>query len=263
MKSTKLYLLWSAIICISVLTSCVSRKDVVYFENIKQIELSEDENFKSLKLKPQDLITINVAASEQSAAMPFNLPVVGMASSSEAGGLVIGGRQQMQTYRINRNGEIDFPVLGNVAVKGMTPQELEVNLKNAITEYVQDPIVNVRLVNFQISVLGEVNRPGTFTINQEKISVTQALGLAGDMSIYGVRNNVLVMREQGVEKVHAYLDLTDANSINSPFFYLQQNDVVYVEPNGAQMQGASYNRNAGVYISIASVLISLIVLITK
>ena len=182
---------------------------------------------------------------------------------AEIGGLSVNGRQQLQTYLVDSDGNIEFPVLGTVNVAGLNRQQLATKLKTEITEYVQDPIVNVRIVNFQVSVLGEVARPGTFDIRDEYLSLPKALGFAGDLTIYGRRNNVLVMREDNGKKIHEYLDLTDPNVINSPFYYLQQNDVVYVEPNGAQMQSASYNRNAGVYISIASVLISLAVLITN
>ena len=196
--------------------------------------------------------------------MPFNLPVIGVPQGgAELGGLSVNGRQQLQTYLVDSDGNIEFPVLGTVNVTGLNRQQLAAKLKTEITEYVQDPIVNVRIVNFQVSVLGEVARPGTFDIRDEYLSLPKALGFAGDLSIYGRRDNVLVMREDNGKKIHEYLDLTDPNVINSPFYYLQQNDVVYVEPNGAQMQSASYNRNAGVYISIASVLISLAVLITN
>ena len=254
-----------AIVLLSILmfSSCVSRKEMVYFQNIEELASVQNNSSADLLLKADDLLTINVSAPEQTAAIPFNLPVVGVSDNGISGGLNVTGRQQMQTYRVNNDGQINFPVLGIMEVDGLSPQELEYKLGEEIKEYVQDPIVNVRLVNFQISVLGEVNRPGTFTIDRETLSLPVALGIAGDLSIYGKRKNVLVMREKDGDKIHAYLDLTDANVINSPFYYLQQNDVVYVEPNGAQLQGASYNRNAGVYISIASVLISLFVLINK
>ena len=123
--------------------------------------------------------------------------------------------------------------------------------------------MSIRLSNFQVSVLGEVARPGTFAVSDEYMSLPKALGLAGDLTIYGKRDNVLVMREEedGIKKV--YLDLTDNEIVNSPYYYLQQNDVVYVEPNGPQRQSASYNRNASIYISIASVLVSLAVLISR
>ncbi len=242
-------------------SSCVSRKEIVYFQGLDKAESRLDENIDtSLEIKTNDLLTISVSAAEQEAALPFNLPVIGV---PQGGGLSVNGRQQLQTYLVDSDGNIEFPVLGTVKVAGLNRQAVSAKLKKQISEYVQDPIVNVRLVNFQVSVLGEVTRPGTFDIRDEYLSLPKALGFAGDLTIYGRRDNVLVMREENGQKIHAYLDLTDPNVINSPFYYLQQNDVVYVEPNGAQRQSASYNRNAGVYISIASVLISLAVLITN
>ena len=250
--------------CLLLLSSCVSRKEIVYFQGLEEagerLEMNKD---KSLKIKPNDLLTITVSAPEQAAAMPFNLPVMGMPQEGDANGLMVTGRQQLQTYLVDADGNIEFPILGTVNVAGLSRQDLQEKLKTEIREYVQDPIVNIRLVNFQVSVLGEVNRPGTFDIRDEYLTLPKALGLAGDLSIYGKRENVLIMREEKGKKVYEYLDLTDPGIVDSPFYNLQQNDVVYVEPNGAQRQSASYNRNAGVYISIASVLISLAVLITN
>lgn len=246
------------------MNSCVSRKEITYFQGLENIDTTLKADQKnSLEIKPNDLLTISVSAPEQAAAMPFNLPVVGMPQSGLGESLTIGGRQQLQTYLVDSDGNIEFPILGTIMVEGINRQELSAKLRKQINEYVKDPIVNVRIVNFQVSVLGEVNRPGTFDVRDEYLSLPKALGLAGDMSIYGRRDNVLVMREENGKKTYAYLDLSDADIVNSPYYYLQQNDVVYVEPNGAQRQSASYNRNAGVYISIASVLISVIVLITK
>lgn len=252
-------------LCFLLITSCVSRKEIVYFQGLDKAEDQMNENIDtSLEIKPNDLLTISVSAAEQEAALPFNLPVIGVPQGgAELGGLSVNGRQQLQTYLVDSDGNIEFPVLGTVKVAGLNRQAVSAKLKKQISEYVQDPIVNVRLVNFQVSVLGEVARPGTFDIRDEYLSLPKALGFAGDLTIYGRRDNVLVMREENGQKIHAYLDLTDPKVINSPFYYLQQNDVVYVEPNGAQRQSASYNRNAGVYISIASVLISLAVLITN
>jgi len=245
--------------------SCVSRQEIVYFQGLEKATAAMDaKEQNSLQIKHNDLLTISVSAPEQEAAIPFNLPVVGVPQGGvELGGLSVNGRQQLQTYLVDSDGNIEFPVLGTVKVAGLNRQELSSQLRSQISEYVQDPIINIRLVNFQVSILGEVSRPGTFDIRDEYLSLPKALGFAGDLTIYGRRDNVLVMREQDGKKIHEYLDLTNPNVINSPFYYLQQNDVVYVEPNGAQMQSASYNRNAGVYISIASVLISLAVLISN
>lgn len=245
-------------------TSCVSRKEIVYFQGLdKAGERLERNVDKSLQLKPNDLLTITVSAPEQAAAMPFNLPVMGMPQSGSDSGLRINGQQQLQTYLVDGEGNIEFPVLGTVEVAGLSRQELQQRLKAQISEYVQDPIVNIRLVNFQVSILGEVNRPGTFDVRDEYLTLPKALGLAGDLSIYGKRTNILVMREKEGKKTYEYLDLTDPEIVDSPFYNLQQNDVVYIEPNGAQIQSAGYNRNAGVYISIASVLVSLAVLLTR
>ncbi|MDT0651629.1 polysaccharide biosynthesis/export family protein [Autumnicola edwardsiae] len=265
MKSPKFLKPFLLIISLLLMTaSCVSRKDVVYFQGLETAEAKIDTQQKStLQIKPNDLLTISVSAPEQEAAMPFNLPVIGVPQGGMEVGLSVNGRQQLQTYLVDSEGNIEFPILGTVAVAGYNRQQLASELKGQISEYLQDPIVNVRLVNFQVSVLGEVNRPGTFEVRDEYLSLPKALGLAGDLSIYGRRDNVLVMREENGTKTHAYLDLTSADIINSPYYYLQQNDVVYVEPNAAQRQSASYNRNASVYISIASVLVSLIVLIAR
>ncbi|TVZ26035.1 polysaccharide export outer membrane protein [Gillisia sp. Hel_I_86] len=245
------------------MNSCVSNKEIAYFQGLDTIQQQANASKNSLEIKPNDLLTISVSAYNMEAAMPFNLPVVGMSNGGGMDALRVSGTPQLQSYLVDSDGNIEFPQLGSLKVEGLNTQELASNLKEKISEYVQQPIVNVRLVNFQVSVLGEVNRPGTFTIPDEYLSLPKALGLAGDLSIYGQRSNVLVMREDNGAKVHGYLDLSNANVINSPFYYLQQNDVVYVEPNGAQKQAANYNRNASVYISVASVLISLIVLIAR
>lgn len=242
------------------LSSCVSRKNIVYFQNMSELEAQADSEEAALEIQPNDLLSITVSAANMEAAQPFNLPLTSAPTPGDAG---VTGRLELQTYLVNSEGNIEFPVLGTVHVAGLTRQELTQKLKKEISRYVQDPIVNIKLVNFQVTVLGEVSRPGTFTVPDEKISLTKALGLAGDLTIYGRRDNVLVIRESDSTKTYKYLDLTDSGVLNSPYYYLQQNDVVYVEPNAAQRQGASYNRNASVYISIASVLISLIVVIAR
>ena len=261
--STKIPKVLIALLATLSISSCVSRKEIAYFQGLENIESEVVQSQNSLEIKSNDLLTISVSAYNMEAAQPFNLPVVGATGGGLDAGLRVSGTPQLQPYLVDSEGNIEFPQLGTVKVTGMNRQQLASKLKTSISEYVKDPIVNVRIVNFQVSVLGEVNRPGTFSVQDEYLSLPKALGLAGDMSIYGQRNNVLVMREENGAKKYAYLDLTDANIINSPYYYLKQNDVIYVEPNGAQRQSASYNRNAGVYISIASVLISLIVLIAK
>ena len=241
-------------------TSCVSRKKIAYFQDLPELKAEVDLAKSNLEIQPNDLLTITVSAANMEAVQPFNLPLTSAPSLAGAG---VGGRMELQSYLVDSDGNIEFPVLGTVQVAGLTRQELVEKLKEEISQYVQNPIVNIKIVNFQVTILGEVIRPGTFTVPDERISLPKALGLAGDLTIYGQRENVLVMRETGGKTAYTYIDLTSSDFINSPYYYLQQNDVIYVEPNKAQRQGASYNRNASVYISIASVLISLIVVIFR
>ena len=193
-----------SIFLLLLVSSCVSRKKIAYFQDLDKVQQQTKGEAPGLEIKPNDLLTINVSAPEQAAAMPFNLPVVGMPiSNGSTMDLSVNGRQQMQTYLVDSDGNIEFPVLGTLKVAGLNRQQLAAELKDKIAAYVQDPIVNVRIVNFEVSVLGEVARPGTFDIRDEYLSLPKALGLAGDLTIYGQRNNVLVMREENGVKTHA------------------------------------------------------------
>src|SRR5690606_13848156 len=159
------------------------------------------------------------------------------------------GGMKLQTYLIDYDGNIEFPVLGTIHIAGMTRTEATQMLKEKISEYAKDPIVNIRLVNFTVTILGEVARPGTFTIQDERITLTEALGMANDLTIFGKRDNVLLIREVDGQKKFAKIDLTSVNAVNSPLYYLQQNDVIVVEPNNARIRSSTFNQNNGVLIS--------------
>ncbi|WP_128763394.1 polysaccharide biosynthesis/export family protein [Leeuwenhoekiella aestuarii] len=247
--------------------SCVSRKEIVYFiddevttKEFKEFNLSSQNN---VTIKTNDQLAITVTALEQEAAIPFNLPMVGTGTILDNELTPNRTQPQIQTYLVSNDGEIDFPVLGEINVLGLTRNELAALLKEKIALYIKNPMVIVRISNFRITVLGEVARPGTFSVSDEYISLPKALGLAGDLTIYGKRKNIKVLREEGEKMIQMSLDLTDPGIVESPYYYLRQNDIVYVEPNKPQRQAANYNRNASVYISVASVLVSLIVLIAR
>lgn len=249
------------ILLISVaLSSCTSGKEITYFQNMEDIDQMATESQSSLEIKPNDLLVITVAARDPESVEPFNLPVIGMPVGDATR---VTTAPQLQTYLVDSEGNIEFPVLGTLHVEGLNRQQLSALLEEKISAYVQNPIVNVRIANFQVTVLGEVANPGTFSVPDEYLSLPKALGYAGDLTIYGKRDNVLVIREGENGKTYEYLDLTSSEILESPYYYLEQNDVIYVEPNNAQKQAASYNRNSTVYISIASVLISVIILFTK
>ncbi len=229
---------------------------MVYFQDIDQLgERIDRRQSDNLEIQPDDELTIRVSAPEQEAALPFNLT---KSLSSQIG---MGGNTELESYLVSNEGTIQFPVIGTIKVAGLTNIELAEKVTDLIDEYVKDPIVNVRILNFQITVLGEVKNPGTFSIKDDHITLSKALGLAGDLTIYGKRENVLVMGEEDGRKTYAYLDLTDANVVNSPHYNLRQNDVIYVEPKATRRQSASSTSIASTYLSIASVLTSLVLLI--
>ncbi|MHA7842933.1 MAG: polysaccharide biosynthesis/export family protein [Winogradskyella sp.] len=243
------------LIAILILTSCGSRKNIVYFQD-EPIEdgvlVSEP---KPIIYKPDDILTINVSALDPDTVKPFNLQVV---SNNDSNLLNAGGQQQFQSYLIDYDGNIDFPVLGKLKVAGLNRTELTSMLVEKISEYANNPIVNVRLSNFTITILGEVRNPGTFTIQDERITVLEALGLADDLTIFGKRKNVLLIREVDGKKKFAKIDLTSVNAVNSPVYYLQQNDVIYIEPNNARIRSSTYNQNNSVLISAIGTLTTII-----
>ena len=210
---------------------------------------------KPIIYKPDDILTINVSALDPDTVKPFNLQVV---SNNDSNLLNAGGQQQFQSYLIDYDGNIDFPVLGKLKVAGLNRTELTSMLVEKISEYANNPIVNVRLSNFTITILGEVRNPGTFTIQDERITVLEALGLADDLTIFGKRKNVLLIREVDGKKKFAKIDLTSVNAVNSPVYYLQQNDVIYIEPNNARIRSSTYNQNNSVLISAIGTLTTII-----
>lgn len=258
MKTSRLLKIPTIIIlCVLTATSCVSKKKMIYFQESKNSQTLKYYPEENIRVQPGDLLTIRVSSAEQDAAQPFNL------TKSVISADRIPGTVQLETYMVSTQGTIEFPVVGTIEVNGLTTFELSSKIKKEISEYVTDAIVNVRILNFRISILGEVKNPGTFTIEDDHISLPKAIGMAGDLTIFGRRDNILVMREIDGEKVEAYLDLTEENIITSPFYNLRQNDVVYVEPKVARVQSASSLGVASRYLSIASVIISLIILVTK
>ncbi|OIQ27490.1 MAG: sugar transporter [Bacteroidetes bacterium MedPE-SWsnd-G2] len=232
------------------LTSCGSRKDLVYFQDQNITPSSKLDFNHELIYAPDDVLTIDISGLDPDAVRPFNLAAV-----SYSGSIISAqGELKMQTYIIDNDGNIEFPVLGTVKMGGLTRTQATKMLKAKLSDYVKDVIVNIRIANFTITVLGEVNSPGTFTIQDERITLTEALGLANDLSIYGKRDKVFLIREVDGIKQYTNFDLTSVTSINTPQYYLQQNDVIYVEPNNAKVRQSSYNPNNGVIIALVSTL---------
>tara|TARA_R110002051_G_scaffold199926_2_gene266932 strand:+ start:6141 stop:6917 length:777 start_codon:yes stop_codon:yes gene_type:complete len=248
-------------VAVSVLlfANCVSKKDIIYFQNDEIDQVKVSNSYKTI-IKPDDLLNITITALDIEAVRPFNLAAVTYATSSNS---AIGVAQQ-QSYLVDTNGEIDFPVLGKLKIGGLTRDETINLLKDKLSpDYIKEPNVNIRIANYKISVMGDVQRPGSYNIPNERITILDALALAGDINISGQRNNILIIREEESKKVQYRVDIRSNNLLTSPVYYLQQNDVVYVEPNYARIQSASANSNTSIVISISSVLIAILTILTR
>jgi len=239
------------------LFSSCAKRNLVYFSDIDsqsnynvKIESSVDP-----EIQPDDLLKITVSSLSQESNMLFNAGIL-----TTTGNNAISTSPLNDGYLVDKEGEINFPVLGKIKIGGLTKDEAIEEVSFRLREYVKDPIVNIRFMNFKVTVIGEVNRPSTFTVATEKITILEALGLAGDMTAYGKRENVLVIRDKDGVRSANRLNLNDKSILNSPYYYLTQNDVVYVEPDKMKAIQTNVNPNRTQFITIASsVLVALII----
>lgn len=253
----------AAIILIALLTSCKTSNQVAYFQDISSNLTGKltDENINyETKICQDDQLSIFVSSIDPNAVAIFNLPATSYQSIGEN---TVTTTPSLQTYLVDSKGIINFPVLGKIKVSGLTCDELSEELRTQIAVYAKSPLVTVRIQEFQISVLGEVNSPGMKTFSKEKVSLLDAISKAGDLSIYGERTNILVIRDNNGKKEYKRLDLTSSELFSSPYYYLQQNDVVYVEPNKARKGNANYSQSAQFNISVASTIVGAISVIAS
>ena len=244
--------------------SCKPRKELVYYQNIDGLGGAEKANSYEIKIQPDDLLMIIVSADDPESAIPFNLTAISVPTTMNVGTgamMTFRGQEAVQSYLVDAEGSIDFPILGKLKVGGLSRSELMQLLETKITKYIKNPIINIRLMNFKVSIQGEVTMPGTYPVNSDRLTIIEALSMAKDLTIYGKRDNILIIREVNGVKSYNRVDITKADFINSPFYYLAQNDVVYVEPNKTRINGAAVGANTGVLISITSLVITLITLI--
>ena len=241
-----------------ILASCSSYKQVPYLQNAAIVNTSEPQPLYDAKIMPKDLLTITVNTTAPEAAAPFNLTV--QSSINAARTTTLTQQPTLQQYLVNNEGNIDFPVLGTLHIGGLTKSEAEDLIREKLKPYLREtPIVTVRMTNYKISVLGEVARPGTFTVSNEKVNVLEALAMAGDMTIWGMRNNVKLVREDATGKREiVYLDLNDADIVTSPYYYLQQNDIIYVTPNETKAKNSDIGQSTTLWLSATSILISMV-----
>lgn len=232
--------------------SCSSTK-TAYFDNLTSSGSVGNLDYE-IRIEPLDELLITVTSEVPEATMVYNLPMTNPATVTTLKTPLTS--MQHQTYIVNKDGNINFPVLGEVHVGGLTTAQLTEQLTRRIAEDVEAPYVRVELVNFKVKVLGEVMQPGSYKIDSERVSILDALAEAGDITIYGKRDNVLLIREENGTKNYYRIDLTNSDILESPYFYLKQNDVVYVEPGSGRAGQADFNQNNTYKVSIVSAIVS-------
>ena len=239
------------------ITSCGTKEDIVYFNGVSSKDNIVGIDSYSPTYHIDDELVIVVNALDPEAARPFNQTSVSYTEDIRSS----VGRERIQSYLIDSDGIIKFPVLGEIKLSGLNREQATNLIEDKLTDYIKDPIVNIRTLNYKITVLGEVNRPGSYTTPNERITLIEALALAGDMTIYGERENVLVIQDYDGKKTYTRVNLKSQELFESPVYYLSQNDVVYVEPNKTQAKSSSIGPSTGVIFSALGVLISTTALI--
>lgn len=258
----------TAVCAVIMLTSCKTSNQVTYFQdlglNSSSQTMEQSVNYEA-KIIPDDLLTITVSSIDPNAVAVFNLPMVSFldAGAPEGGNSKLSATPVLQTYLVDGQGYINFPMIGKLHVTGLTRSQLTDLLENKISAYAKSPLVSIRILNFKVSVLGEVTIPGTKIITNERVSIFDAISMAGDLTIYGERTNVLLIRETNGKKEFHRFDLTASDALSSPYYYLQQNDIVYVEPNKARRGNAQYNQSAQFNISVVSTIVSAVSVIAS
>ena len=256
-------------------TSCAHSRKIAYFHDLDDTaHLHIQDSIKNFEatIQPGDILDIYVAGMSAQSSAVFNLGnvvpagVVSPGAASGQGAPVTGdlnGATSVRGYKVDKDGTIDFPVLGKITVDGFTTSRLRDTLKNRLDDgYLKFPVVNVRFLNYKITILGEVVHPASSVISGERATIVDAIGMAGDLTLYGKRDNVLVIREEGGRRAFARLDLTSSKVFNSPYYFLKQNDIVYVEPTHARVVASDDRtvRLVSVLGTIAGLTISILLL---
>lgn len=258
-------LIFAVLAAVLMVSSCVAPKNIAYFQNRLVDQPEQIDKHGGIVIQPKDMLSIVVSSKNPELVVMFNLPVVSYQAGSEI--VSSSGYQRLMGYVVDNDGFIDFPILGRLKVSGLTRWELSEMIKARLLDegYLTDCVVTVEFMNFKVSVIGEVNSPGTYTIEGDKVTVLQAISLARDLTIFGQRENVTVIRERNNERVMYQINLCDVSMFNSPAYYLQQNDIVYVEPSAIKARQSTTDdkalRMTSIMVSSGSLLISVASLI--
>lgn len=247
----------TSIIVVLTLASCSTKKEILYLQDSKSYT-DTPLNFDETTIQPNDVLRITVSALVQESAEPYNFQV-----TQQAGNMGGGQNQMLDGYVVTKEYTIKFPILGVISVKGLTPFELEDTLKELLEEgdHLKNPTVNVRIMNSKFTVLGQVNGPGTINYTDINLTILQAIGLAGDLTINGKREDITLIREVDGIRTVTHLDLTSMDITESPFYYIRPNDLIIVNPNGPEVKRAGYLPSLGALLGFASFAITIVLLI--
>lgn len=251
--------------------SCMTTpRNIVYFQDLKKyrqnLRITSDSGRYEPIIKRYDelLITVSAPVLDQEAVAQFNLPMTAYLTQGERGANSVQQSSVIQTYIVDRDGTVNYPVIGRIALSGLTVSQAIESIRQSVSNYVKDPVINLRIMSFKVTVLGEVTKPGSIAVNQEKISILDAIGAAGDLTIFGDRTNVLLIRENNdgsIENIR--FDLTSSDLFSSPYYYLQQNDKIIVEPNRTRQLDSKFGTADGYRLSVFSMVFSAISIIAS
>lgn len=248
------------IISFLILTSCSTRKEIVYFQNIEKVNNMEPIEHFEPRIVVNDVLNIQVSSFNTEVVEPFRINVGGRSGGGSSGG---GGQNSnLIGYLVEPDGTIKFPVLGRISVVNKTRREIEDHLTQELEEYVKDVVVRVRIMNFRVTVLGETGS-SVVQVPDERVSIPEIIAMAGDITYDGKRDNILVIRDVDGKKIYRRVDLTDAEVFENPFYWLKQNDIVYVEPTYRKVKSAGFITSWQGLVSIATTAFSLIILFTR
>lgn len=238
------------------LLSCATKKEIIYFQDSDSLNNTEIQKAFEPIIEPNDILHISISSFDDSLVAPFNKEKFAE-NNANADNLALQG------YLVNSEGNINFPVLGAIAVAGKSRSEIENLLRTKLLEYITDVVVDVRILNFKVTILGEVANPGVYTIRNERVTVPEALGLAGDLTDDGNRNNISIIREENGKRIVTKLDLTKSDVFTSTFFFLKQNDVIYVEPSLRGVKKSGFIPDIPALLSLVTVILSAVIIITR
>ena len=252
-----LYNLFFVFTSLLLFTNCASRKQFVYFQDNIDKKINVEY---PLKLKEGDILNIKVFGCDEESIKIFNIPTT---NNQNANRNYFSGGTPSNGYLINKIGEMDFPLIGKIKLTELSVEEASDLIKLKLNTYLKDPKVSIQIQNFKITILGDVKNPGTIEVPNEKITLIEAIGIAGDLNITAKRKNILLLRDENGIKKQYRIDLTNNNFINSPVYYLTQNDIIYIEANQAKINSSNVTGSSSILVAIASLVITTVNILTK